>query len=70
MGLSGGAGGAAGCQTSGMEDVTRVPEDEASAIGRRGFGRMLLAAGAAVTLPLLAGCPGGGDDDDDGDDDD
>ncbi|MBB4743464.1 hypothetical protein BJY16_006923 [Actinoplanes octamycinicus] len=53
-----------------MEDVTRVPEDEASAIGRRGFGRMLLAAGAAVTLPLLAGCPGGGDDDDDGDDDD
>lgn len=37
-----------------MEDVTRVPEDEASAIGRRGFGRMLLAAGAAVTLPLLA----------------
>ncbi|MDP9793373.1 hypothetical protein J2S43_001885 [Catenuloplanes nepalensis] len=51
--------------------------DSEEKLGRRAlFGRTtLLAAGAAVTLLGLTGCPGGeqdddGDDDDGGDDDD
>jgi hypothetical protein len=41
------------------------------AMGRRAFfGRTLLAAGAAISLVGLTGCPGGDQDDDDDDDDD
>ncbi len=59
-----------------MDDAKRT-EDDGPGMGRRAFfSRTLLAAGAAVTLFGLTGCPGGdgedgGDDDaDDGGDDD
>ncbi len=54
----------------GMDDAKRT-EDDGPGMGRRAFfSRTLLAAGAAVTLFGLTGCPGGGGDDDGGDDDD
>jgi hypothetical protein len=59
-----------------MDDATRTSDepDTRQGLNRRTFfSRSLLAAGAAVTLVTLTGCPGGeqddGDDDDGGDDD-
>jgi hypothetical protein len=53
-----------------MDDATRT-SDEAPGLDRRTFfSRTLLAAGAAVTLVTLTGCPGGDQDDDDDEDDD
>jgi hypothetical protein len=56
-----------------MDDVKRTADDGPDTdlgMGRRAFfSRTLLAAGAAVTLFGLTGCPGGDGDDDDGDDD-
>lgn len=58
-----------------MDDQKRYAEDDperSTSMSRRAlFGRgTLMAAGAAVALVGLTGCPGGAQDDDDDDDDD
>ena len=55
-----------------MDDAKRTADDgpdTADGMGRRAFfSRTLLAAGAAVTLFGLTGCPGGGGEGEDGGD--
>jgi hypothetical protein len=50
-----------------MDDATRTSDERPGLDRRTFFGRTLLAAGAAVTLATLTGCPGGDQDDDDDD---